>query len=357
MKEIVTLCNKWIFFAFVVAFASPAYAESWTLRVWDELLDFASPSHTISYEPLTDSAKPWQLCALYPHLKDSYWLSVNYGMVEHAEKLGVSLRVLEAGGYFQIENQRQQLEKCAADNVDAIILGTVTFSDNLETIKTISKSIPIIATVNRIDPTGISAMSGVDWNEMGEKSGEYLVSYLRGSNEKQYVAWFPGAGAAGVSSTENSSFLNAISSANIEIVAKKYGDTGRLVQQALIEDSLDQHENIDYIVGAGVSAEAAISSLRLYNRQLETNIISHYMTHGVYRGIKRGKVLAASTDQPTLQGKLAIDLAVRILEKQPYLKHAGPEVLLIDQNNVSSFNVRDSLSPAFFKPVFNVEAN
>ena len=33
-----------------------------------------------------------KICALYPHLKDSYWLSVNYGMVSEAEKQGVTLR-------------------------------------------------------------------------------------------------------------------------------------------------------------------------------------------------------------------------------------------------------------------------
>ena len=39
-------------------------------------------------EPLTDvtANKVWKLCALYPSLKDSYWLSVNYGMLEAAKK-------------------------------------------------------------------------------------------------------------------------------------------------------------------------------------------------------------------------------------------------------------------------------
>lgn len=52
--------------------------------------------------------KVWKLCALYPSLKDSYWLSVNYGMLEAARKYGVSLKVLEAGGYRQFSTQKHK---------------------------------------------------------------------------------------------------------------------------------------------------------------------------------------------------------------------------------------------------------
>lgn len=40
--------------------------------------------------------------ALYPSLKDSYWLSLNYGMQEAARRYGVDLKVLEAGGHSQL---------------------------------------------------------------------------------------------------------------------------------------------------------------------------------------------------------------------------------------------------------------
>jgi len=75
-----------------------------------------------------------KLCAIYPHLKDSYWLSVNYGMVSEAEKQKVNLRVLEA--------------KWGAD---AILLGTVdpmAFNENLQQW---TGSIPVFATVNQLE--------------------------------------------------------------------------------------------------------------------------------------------------------------------------------------------------------------
>ena len=38
--------------------------------------------------------------------------------------------------------------------------------------------------------------------------------------------------------------------------------------------------------------------------------------------------MGAPTDQPARQAKLAVDLAVRVLEKRDHLKHVGAPVLL-----------------------------
>ncbi len=56
--------------------------------------------------------RAWKLCALYPSLKDSYWLSLNYGMQEAARRYGVDLKVLEAGGYSQLATQQAQIDQC-----------------------------------------------------------------------------------------------------------------------------------------------------------------------------------------------------------------------------------------------------
>jgi protein TorT len=43
-------------------------------------------------------------------------------------------------------------------------------------------------------------------------------------------------------------------------------------------------------------------------------VLSTYFTPGVYRGIVRGKIMAAPTDSPVLQGRLSVDQAVELLE-------------------------------------------
>lgn len=75
----------------------------------------------------------------------------------------------------------------------------------------------------------------------------------------------------------------------------------------------------------------------------------------VYQNIKRGRLLAAPTDSAVIQGRVAIDQAVRILEGKDYKKHVGPALYVIDSNNIDSFDYGSSLAPPSFKPTFIVD--
>jgi len=42
----------------------------------------------VEYVPLEKASKPWKICVSFPHMKDAYWLGVDYGVVEEAKRLG-----------------------------------------------------------------------------------------------------------------------------------------------------------------------------------------------------------------------------------------------------------------------------
>ena len=75
----------------------------------------------------------------------------------------------------------------------------------------------------------------------------------------------------------------------------------------------------------------------------------------MFRGIKRGRILAAPTDFPVLQGRLAIDQAIRLLEGKLTVPHAGPAILMVTPENVDVIGPEESLNPAWFSPTFTVE--
>jgi len=328
----------------------------WRLEVWSRPLDYRSPSEIVSYAPLESASRKWRICASYPHLKDSYWLSVNYGMVEVARRLGVALRVVEAGGYPNLERQIAQIRDCTADGkADVLLVGTVSFDGLTDTILEIAKRIPVVAVVNDIADPGISAKAGVSWVTMGRRIGEYLAqSHPKGSPPVK-IAWFPGPKKSGWVPFVEEGFLDALSKSSAEIAITKWGDTGREIQFNLVEEALEERPDVDYIVGSAVTAEAAISILRARGLNDRIKVLADYFTHGVYRGIKRGRVLVAPTDFPVLQGRLGIDMAVRLLEGKLTVIHAGPAIVLVDRNNVDRLGPEESLAPALFKPTFVVE--
>lgn len=335
--------------------SSPAFGgEGWPVDVWSApALDFAGPSTRATYEPLAAARRKWRLCASYPHLKDSYWLSVNYGMVEQARTAGVALRVVEAGGYPNLERQIAQVKECTRD-ADALVLGTVSYDGLTPTVLEVAKRMPVIAAVNDIASDGITAKAGVSWTEMGRAIGEYFARLHPKGSAPVKVAWFPGPKGAGWVTFVEAGFRPAIAESSAEIVTVKWGDTGLEPQLLLIEDALESHPDVDYIIGSAVTADAAVSVLRVKGLQGRVKVLADYFIHGTYRAIKRRKVLAAPTDYPVMQGRIAIDQAIRAIEGTLAIRHAGPRILIVDEAGVDRLKIEESLAPAWFKPTFDV---
>src|SRR5215469_7589379 len=71
-------------------------------------------------------AKPCRICTVIPHLKDNYWLAVDFGLVDEAKRLDVLLTVYEAGGgYENFKVQRQQIADCISAKTDTLVIGAI----------------------------------------------------------------------------------------------------------------------------------------------------------------------------------------------------------------------------------------
>lgn len=134
----------------------------------------------------------------------------------------------------------------------------------------------------------------------------------------------------------------------------KWGDTGKEIQRTLVQEAIEEHPDINYIVGNALMAEAAISVIREKKLSGQIKILSTYLTPGVFRGIRRNRIIASVTDSPVLQGRLSIDQAVRILENKPYQKHVGPKVVLLDNHNINSIDLKQEFAPPSFHATFRV---
>ncbi len=324
--------------------------------VWTPPFNETMQRQTQTYTPLEKAQKPWRIRVFIPHLKDAYWLGVNFGLIDEARRLGVNLTIQEAGGYGQLEVQRQQIEAVLSEKPDGLIIGSISLEGLNDLVaQAADKGIPVIDLINGLSSKQIAARAAVSFKDMGFESGRYLQRLQSQMGRPLKVAWFPGPENAGWVQAGDAGFKAAIQDSAIEIVDTLYGDTGSGEQGRLIEDVLDRHAaTLDFIVGTAVTAEAAVKILRTRGLSDKIKIVSYYYGPGVHRGIRRGHILAAPSDCPVLQARIATDVIVRILEGKDYLRHVAPKVIVVDRSNIRTWDSASTLAPRGFRPIFSI---
>jgi len=181
----------------------------------------------VAYTPLAKAAKKWQICVSFPHMKDAYWLGVDYGVVEEAKRLGVEMQLVEAGGYTNLSKQISQIEDCVSRGANAVVIGAISGDGLNNLIKSVAaKKVPVIDVVNGINSPDISAKSLVSFYTMGQSTGEYLAKKHPAGSPAVKVGWFPGpAGAAWVEAAHKG-FMDAVKGSAVTVLDPKFGDTG-----------------------------------------------------------------------------------------------------------------------------------
>jgi len=309
----------------------------------------------VEYVPLEAASQPWNICVSFPHMKDAYWLGVNYGVIAEARRLGVRMNVVEADGYTELPRQISQIEDCVAGGADAVIIGAISYDGLNSLIREVAgQGIPVIDVINGVSSTDITAKSLVSFYTMGYQTGAYLAETHPEGSEEVAVGWFPGPAGAGWVEAAHRGFMEAVEGSAVRVLEPRYGDTGREVQQRLVEDVLTASPEVRYIAGTAVTAEAAQGVVRERGLGGQVEILSFYMTPGVYTGIERGMILGSPADSMVIQGRIAVDQAVRALQGEDLVRHVGPEIFVVDQNNIAGVDRDAILPPENFSPVFSV---
>ncbi|MBF0266628.1 MAG: TMAO reductase system periplasmic protein TorT [Gammaproteobacteria bacterium] len=342
----------------LISFSSSA--TNWfplQIDVWDPPFNTQMKRHTENYSAVNKAAKPWKICVSIPHLKDAYWLAVNFALVDEAKRLGVRLRLNEAGGYDKLEIQKQQIQECMNTGADGLIVSGITTNGiNEQVEQIIAEGKPVVDLINWISAKNLTARTAGSYWDNGYQTGNYLKQITANSSGKKInVIWLPGPKGPGWSLAGDTGFKDALKDSQINILKTSWGDTGRAVQEQLIKEALEQHTNIDYVIGSTVSAEAAVDILTKRGLKKSIKVISYYYGPGVHRGIRRGQIIAAPTDKQGIQARLAINQIIKILEAKPYLKHIGPKVEVVDRKNIKEFDQTTSIPPRGFRPVFSVD--
>ncbi|MFD2111029.1 TMAO reductase system periplasmic protein TorT [Thiorhodococcus fuscus] len=302
----------------------------------------------------------YRIGVLFPHLKDAYWGAVDFGIAERAVSGGVAFELLEAGGYANVATQIQQLRRLRDQGVDGVILAGVAYDTlDAEVAATVVANIPVVAVVNDIRASEVQAKSMVSFYEMGAKVGEYLGADMgaRAVN----VAFFPGPKKSGWAPESLAGFTDALEGApGIRLLAPFWGDTDEKTQRSLIRRAFHFYPQIDYLVGNAVMAQVAPSVLAELGRSPgEVRILSTYLVPQVYAHIQAGRVEAAPADLNIDQGRIAMDMMIRLLDGQrpgvDFPFRAGPQIPIITAETIREYPFERLFGDRDFVPIIRYQ--
>jgi protein TorT len=314
------------------------------------------------------------ICVSFPHLKDSYWVGVAYGIIGEGRRLGQKITLFEAGGYTNLDTQLNQVDDCLTNGGEALIIGPISSNGNAKQIEIIrAKGIPVVVLVTGIN-TAIDANSLQSFIDMGYTSCKWVADQEKNNANATNIVWFPGPPAAGWSIASNIGCLKAIKDTKINILETHWGDTGKAIQLQLVQEALQNlasgpEPEFKYIVGTGTTIEAAVGALRANKLQSKIKLVSTYYTPGIDMFIKRGLISMAPSDQMISQAKIALDQAVRLVEGLKMATGGRPEfngtgritehiqqpILIVTPANAANFDTSTTLAPKGWSPVFSVD--
>lgn len=332
-----------------VAFGAQAQEKKWSFPIL-EVKD-GQKVETV-YEPLDKAERKWNICVLFPHMKDSFWVAVAYGVVEEAKRLGVQMTLLQAGGYENLPKQISQWDDCVASGAQAIVTGAISeagiarkFQEGLD------KGIPQISTVNPVADAPLTAKVFVEFDAMGRMTGDYLVKKGVTGN----AVTFPGPQGSGWAEAFNEGFKKSVAASSIKVLDEKFGDSGVAVQQKLVEDALQAYPDMNIIWGTAPTAEAAIGAVEEAGLTDKTTIMSSYENQAMLDAMNKGEILGFATQWPVMEGRIAIDLAVRALEKKPVMAFIQTKPAVVTKETAASIDMAAVLAPAAWQPVYKVD--
>jgi len=332
--------------------ALAAEGNWWPAKVYN----YDSGSQQVSeYAPLAKASKPWNICVLFPHMKDTFWVAVDYGVAEEAKRMGVNMTLYQAGGYENLPKQLSQFDDCMAGNFDAIVVGPISeagldkkFAEGVKAGKV------VISTINPVSKSTVTSKMTVDFTAMGVQTGTYLSDFEKGKSVN--VGTFPGPSGSGWAEAFLDGFKQAVKShSNIKLLDDKFGDSGVAVQFGLIQNALQAYPDMTVIWGCAPAAEAAIGAVAQAGRK-DLLILSAYENQAMLDAVTKGDILGFATQYPVLQGRIAIDTAVRALEHQSYAKSLAAIPDMIAKSNLQSIKMDLVLAPGDFKAVYSVKA-
>ncbi|HEY7925073.1 MAG TPA: sugar ABC transporter substrate-binding protein [Vicinamibacteria bacterium] len=265
------------------------------------------------------SAKP-RVAFVLKTLNNPFFIEMQKGAREAAERLGVELVVQAAERELDVDKQMQIIENLIETRVGALC---ITPSGSREVVPAIAKAnaarIPVVIVDTRVDPKAaqdagirLDGFVGSDNYEGGKVAGEYL---LRVTGGKAQVGLLEGIPGHETGDSRLKGFHDAVrGAAGVKIVASQTANWERDQGYNVFQNMLQAHPEIDALFACSdLMALGAVEAIAAAGRTGKVRVIGFDALDDARKAIAAGTMLASVAQFPSEMGRQAVEDAVALV--------------------------------------------
>lgn len=269
-----------------------------------------------------------------PALNNTFWIRVTKGIREECDKKGIKVIVADAqdNPYKQLNDVDDLIQK----KVDVLLISPYESDPIVPAVKSANKAgIPVVIVDIGVSGGEYASLIISDNYKGGQLAGEFLKKVLKGKGTVAHIQCQLGAVNA---QKRGQGFEDALKGTQIKIVAKRPADSRRDLAMQVMEDILQKHPNLDAVFAQNDEmALGALQAIEAVGKVGKIKVIGFDGNKDALEAIKAGKMLATVAQQPEEMGKMAVDIALKVLKGEKVDKEIYVPVQLVTKENVDEF--------------------
>jgi inositol transport system substrate-binding protein len=264
---------------------------------------------------------------------------LNQSMNERAKQLGVELIVNDA--QRSAEKQVQQVESFIAQKVDAIILNPCEVEASSPAVeKARAAGIPVV-NVNSETRAAPTAFVGSRDEDAGRIAMEFVAQRLNGRGGVLMMNGFMGQ-AAQIKRAQGAMDV-LLRQPGLKLLADQTAEWDRAKGMALMENWIQAYgdridavfaQNDEMAMGALLALEQAQAHAARRNKVVLVGVDA---IADALQAVRDGRMDATVFQDAKGQGSTAVDIAVKMIRKQPYDKQVYIPFQLVTKDNVAQY--------------------
>lgn len=239
-------------------------------------------------------------------LNNPFFVSVKDGVEAQAQKLGVSVKIVDAQN--DPAKQANDVADLIQQGVTVLLVNPVDSAAISTSVEAANKAnIPVIALDRSADKGTLASLVASDNVKGGEMAAEYIIKNLGEGVKVAELEGIPGASAT----RERGEGFHKVADQKLDVVAKQSADFDRTKGLTVAENMLQANPDIQAIFAQNDEmALGAIEAAKSAGKKIF--IVGFDGTDDGIKAVEAGTMAATIAQQPELMGQQGIEAAVKL---------------------------------------------